>query len=368
MHTHEVKKTAPRKEFEATEPKARRTAPQRRGAAIHPHQHRLPPYLGLVDWPPIALGERQHHRCRRVGGGGFCNRPTAWPSFPPRARAPVIGTIIADAVFASLPLFALPFLLVWAVLLAQRGVIFAPEKLQPKISRISLISNAKNKFGRGGLFEFAKSTVKLAVISAVLWVFVLHELPDILHSLYLTPALATTELMQMVLRFLLLVFMLSMAIGAVDFFWQRAEHLRKNRMSHKEMRDEMKSAEGDPYAKQERTRRGREIATNQMLANVPQANVVIVNPEHYAVALKWSATDQGAPVCVAKGTDEIAARIRERAAQANVPLHRDPPTARALHASVEIGAEIAPDHYGAVAAAIRFAEAMRSKAAKGRWA
>ncbi|WP_296640956.1 EscU/YscU/HrcU family type III secretion system export apparatus switch protein [Roseinatronobacter sp.] len=353
------------KEFEATE---RKLDEQRRKGEV-PRSTDIntsAAYLGLLI-AAIALGEASITRVGELGAV-LLQQADSLAELAAGGARPVIGTIITDAVFASLPLFALPFLLVWAVLFAQRGVIFAPEKLQPKISRISLISNAKNKFGRGGLFEFAKSTVKLAVISVVLWVFVLHELPDILHSLYLTPALATTELMQMVLRFLLLVFVLSMVIGAIDFFWQRAEHLRKNRMSHKEMRDEMKSAEGDPYAKQERTRRGREIATNQMLANVPQANVVIVNPEHYAVALKWSATDLGAPVCVAKGTDEIAARIRERAAQANVPLHRDPPTARALHASVEIGAEIAPDHYGAVAAAIRFAEAMRSKAAKGRWA
>jgi flagellar biosynthesis protein FlhB len=86
------------------------------------------------------------------------------------------------------------------------------------------------------------------------------------------------------------------------------------------------------------------------------------------VALKWSATDQCAPICVAKGTDEIAARIRERARAAGVPIHRDPPTARALHATVQIGTEIEPQHYAPVAAAIRFAEAMRAKAAKGRWA
>lgn len=353
------------KEFEATE---RKLDEQRRKGEVPRSTdiNTAAAYLGLLV-AAIAMGEASITRVGELGAV-LLQQADSLATLAAAGARPVIGTIIADAVIASLPLFALPFVLVWAVLFAQRGVIFAPEKLQPKISRISLISNAKNKFGRGGLFEFAKSTVKLAVISVVLWVFVLHELPDILHSLYLTPALAATELMQMVLRFLLLVFVLSMAIGAVDFFWQRAEHLRKNRMSHKEMRDEMKSAEGDPYAKQERTRRGREIATNQMLADVPQANVVIVNPAHYAVALKWSATDMGAPVCVAKGTDEIAARIRERAARANVPLHRDPPTARALHASVEIGEEIAPDHYGAVAAAIRFAEAMRSKAAKGRWA
>lgn len=281
---------------------------------------------------------------------------------------PLVGGLIVTVALAVLPLIALPFAMVWVSLFAQRIVIFAPEKLQPKGARINPISNAKNKFGRNGLFEFAKSAVKLAVISTVLWVFLLHHLPMILQTLQLSPSVAARELMGLVIGFLALVFLVNLTTGAIDFFWQRAEHLRKNRMSHKEMRDEMKNSEGDPYAKSERRRRGREIATNQMLADVPKASVVIVNPTHYAVALKWAPTDLGAPVCLAKGTDEIAARIREAALAANVPIHSDPPTARALHASVEIGQEIRPDHFGAVAAAIRFAEAMRAKAAKGRWA
>ncbi|MGB8814338.1 MAG: EscU/YscU/HrcU family type III secretion system export apparatus switch protein, partial [Paracoccaceae bacterium] len=124
-------------------------------------------------------------------------------------------------------------------------------------------------------------------------------------------------------------------------------------------------SEGDPHAKAQRRQRGYDIATNKMLADVATADVIVVNPTHYAVALKWDRTAKRAPICVAKGVDEIAARIRERAAEAGVPIHRDPPTARALHASVELGQEIRPEHYRAVAAAVRFAEAMRRRA-KGR--
>ena len=98
--------------------------------------------------------------------------------------------------------------------------------------------------------------------------------------------------------------------------------------------------------------RGREIASNRMLHDVPKADVVIVNPSHYAVALKWSRGDGTVPVCVAKGVDEVARRIRVRADQAGVPVHSDPPTARSLHALVEVGHAIAPEHYKAVAAAI----------------
>ena len=133
-------------------------------------------------------------------------------------------------------------------------------------------------------------------------------------------------------------------------------------MSRQDIIDEMKQSEGDPFVKQQRRQRGYDIAMNQMLADVASADVVIVNPTHYAVALRWRRGDQGAPVCVAKGVDEIAARIRAVAAEAGVPLHRDPPTARAVHASVEIGQEIHAEHYRAVAAAIRFAERLRAKA------
>jgi probable sodium:solute symporter len=102
-----------------------------------------------------------------------------------------------------------------------------------------------------------------------------------------------------------------------------------------------------------------EIAAQRMMADVPDADVVIVNPTHYAVALKWDRTPGSAPVCVAKGVDEVAHRIREAAIEAGVPVHSDPPATRAIYATTDLGAEIAPDHYHAVAAAIRFAERMR---------
>ena len=158
--------------------------------------------------------------------------------------------------------------------------------------------------------------------------------------------------------------LVALALGSVDFLWQRAEHIRKNRMSRKEMMDELKQSEGDPFIKQQRRQRGQEIATNKMLQDVPTADVVIVNPTHYAVALKWDRSQAMAPICVAKGVDEIAARIREIAVENAVPMHSDPPTARALHADVELGQEISQHHYRAVAAAIRFAEEIRKKAAR----
>ncbi len=272
------------------------------------------------------------------------------------------GNLAMTVAKPMLPWFFLPALLAILLSIVTRSFVIAPEKLQPKLSKISPLSNAKNKFGRSGLFEFAKSFSKLSIYSLILGIFLFTKLPVIMGTVYLTPAMATSVLLDLSLQFFTLVCAVMLLIGGGDFLWQWQDHLRKNRMSHKELMDEVKQNEGDPHMKGKRRQKGMEIAMNQMLSDVPEADVVIVNPTHYAVALKWSRLPGEAPVCVAKGVDEIAARIREAASEAGVPIHRDPPTARAIHASVEIGQEILPDQYQAVAAAIRFAEAMRKRA------
>ncbi|TMM52502.1 flagellar type III secretion system protein FlhB [Sulfitobacter sabulilitoris] len=280
------------------------------------------------------------------------------------AGAPV-GGLMRAAAGSLFPIFAVPALAVMLALIAQRGLVFAPSKLRPKASRISILSNAKNKFGRSGLFEFFKSFAKLCIYSACLAAFINARLGEMVAVLNSEPRIAIALLTEVCLAFLFVVVIVSGAIGGIDAIWQHFEHLRKNRMSRKEIMDETKDAEGDPQIKQERRQRAMAKVNSQMMADVPKADVVIVNPTHYAVALTWSRAPGEAPVCVAKGVDEIAHRIRDLASEAGVPIHSDPPTARALHATTDIGQEIAPDHYQAVAAAIRFAEAMRQRA-KGR--
>ncbi|KIC40289.1 flagellar biosynthesis protein FlhB [Ruegeria sp. ANG-R] len=276
--------------------------------------------------------------------------------------APTVAGILTSALVPIAALFIVPAAAVLLNLIAQRALIFAPDKLKPRASRISILSNAKNKFGRGGLFEFAKSFVKLLIYGTCLALFLRANLPEILTASAAPARSSILLMMNLLTRFLFIVIMIALAIGLIDYLWQQAEHMRKNRMSRKEIQDETKDSEGDPHVKQQRRQRAQDIATNQMMADVPKADVVIVNPTHYAIALKWSRATGSAPVCVAKGVDEVAATIRATAGDAGVPIHSDPPTARALHATVEIGQEIAEEHYRPVAAAIRFAEAMRKRA------
>lgn len=272
-----------------------------------------------------------------------------------------LGPVLSGFGLSLLPLFGLPFVAVILALIAQRAIIFAPEKLAPRLSRLSPLATAQQKFGLDGLFTFGKSAVKMLAIGAILAFHLSARANDIAGSLQLSPESGISLMMRLIVEFLALILLLAALFGGVDYFWQRAQHLKRNRMSHKEMTDETKDSEGDPHAKAMRRQKGQEIALNRMLQDVAKADVVIVNPTHYAVALRWKRSDRHAPVCVAKGVDEVAARIRERAAMAGVPLHSDPPTARAIYAAVEIGQPIRSEHYKPVAAAIRFAEALKKR-------
>lgn len=290
---------------------------------------------------------------------------TLAPLFFDGGAAVSVGSLMRTVSWGLIPLFILPALGVVLALFAQQAWVFAPAKIEPKLSRISVISNAKNKFGRDGLFEFLKSFVKLLIFSACLALFIRMWLPQMIGVLQTDPHTALALLARVCISFLGVVVVVSGLIGGIDALWQHASHMRKNRMSRKEVTDEQKESEGDPHLKQERRQRALTASQNQMMKEVPTADVIIVNPTHYAVALKWSRLPGEAPVCVAKGVDEIATTIRRLAAENGVPIHPDPPTARALHASVEIGAQIRHEDFAPVAAAIRFAEDMRIRA-KGK--
>lgn len=259
-----------------------------------------------------------------------------------------------------------PGALLLLALFAQRAILFTPSRLQPKLSRISILSNAKNKFGANGLFQFAKAAAKLTIYSGLLAWVLWSRKDQIIAAQFAEGGQIMAELGQLITEFLTAAFFLALVIAVADYMWQIAAHHKKHRMSRQELVDETKTSEGDPHMKQQRRERGTQIAMNKMLKDVPAADVIVVNPTHYAVALKWDRNAGEVPVCVAKGVDEVAARIREIGAEHGIPVYSDPPTARALFATLDIGQGIAPDQYRAVAAAIRFADRMRSLATARR--
>lgn len=263
----------------------------------------------------------------------------------------------------TLAAIAVPAFVILTGLIAQRGIVFVPSKLAIDIKRINPVKNAAQKFGKSGLVTFAISTGKAAAVGLGGFLLFQSLIPVLLASHSATGWIGGLE--TVLLKALLLAISVSAVFAIADLGWKHFDFRRRNRMSLKELKDEMKESEGDPHLKSARRQKSMEIVLSSMLADVEKADVVIVNPTHYAVALQWKRGSGRAPVCVAKGVDAVAARIRERARDHAVPIWPDPPAARALHATVRIGEEIAPEQFGPVAAAIRFAEAMRAKAKRG---
>ena len=292
----------------------------------------------------------------------FANADTLSHSLLSKGGMGMAGQLFGQALIALIPIFLLPFTAALLASLAQRVFVFVPSKIQPKGSRISPIQGFKNKFGAKGIVEFLKTVSKMILVATGAYFLLRGKKDKILGMVRGGPAEVALALGDILTSMVLMVMTIAMLIALVDVLWQKYHHLQKLRMSHKEMQDEGKESEGDPHMKGKRRQRAQEIATNQMLHDVPRADVIIVNPTHYAVALEWARKPGTAPVVIAKGVDDVARRIREVGAESNVPIHSDPPTARALHATVKIGHEIDPDHYRAIAAAIRFATEMRAKA------
>jgi flagellar biosynthetic protein FlhB len=263
-----------------------------------------------------------------------------------------IGLGLALAAALGLPMLLLALAAI-AGNLVQHPFIFTAETLAPKISRISPASGFKRLFSPESLVNFLKGLLKLAIVGAVIasvaWpqrarVAALTE-SDLPTLLVVLRSLALNVLVSAVAVF--------SVIAIVDFMWQRHRWREKLKMSIQEVRDEHKQQEGDPQIKARIRQIRAERSKRRMMAAVPQATVVIANPTHYAVALKY---EQGmnAPLCVAKGVDALALRIREVAEKAGVEVIENPPLARSLHAAIEVDKEIPAEHYKAVAEVIGF--------------
>ncbi len=312
--------------------------------------------MGLTLFGPAAI-----EQIGTAAAGLMAQSDQLSQSWVQAGRAPTLG-VLASFGAPVLALLMVPLMAAFAVTAVQRGVRFSPDRIVPKWSRISPVAGLGQKFGADGLFAFGKGLLKLVVICALVAGLVPRYGDQVLQSLRYSAGQTAILLLQILVQLVFLAFLATLVFGGLDYGWQWLQHRRRNRMTRQEMVDEHKESEGDPHTKGQRQQKGRQIAMAQMLQDVAKADVVLVNPTHYAVALKWRRGDRAAPICVAKGVDDVAARIRAKAAEAGVPVHRDPPTARAIYATVDIGQPIRPDHYKSVAAAIRFAEAMRKRA------
>jgi flagellar biosynthesis protein FlhB len=244
--------------------------------------------------------------------------------------------------------------------LIQHRLVFSAEQMKPKWSKISPLAGTKRLFSMTSLANFAKGIAKLSIVGFVMFLIMWPERDQltIMVSSDLVNLLPTVRVLS--IKLMIGVVAVMSVIAAIDFLYQQHKWQEKQKMTIKELRDEHKQMEGDPTIKaklrQVRIERGRK----RMMASVPNASVVITNPTHYAIALQYE-QGMGAPVCLAKGADKIALKIREVAEENNVPLVENPPLARALFASVEVDDVIPSEHYKAVAQVIGYVMRIRGK-------
>ena len=219
----------------------------------------------------------------------------------------------------------------------------------------------KRLFGVEGWMNLLKGLAKMAVVGVAIWTQLWPErgaMESILNQ-------TTIAVLGDMSRLLFKVLMASLAslgvIAALDYFWQRMRFMARNRMSKQEIKEEYRQNEGDPTIKAKIRQLRHERARKRMMAAVPQATVVIMNPTHYAVALKYESGKMAAPVCVAKGIDALALRIRAVAEENDVPVVENPPLARALHAAIEVDEPVPPEHFKAVAQVIGYVMRLQGK-------
>jgi len=255
-------------------------------------------------------------------------------------------------------LLMLPFgIFVVAAVIANRTqhpFTLTADKMKPKLSNMSPIKGAKKIFGSRMPVEFGKTVGKLTSVGAVIFLIIYPERARLDTMMFLGPLEVLAIVHAMAIKLMIGVLIVMIIIAAADYSYQTYQHAQKLKMTKQEVKDEHKQSDGDPKIKARLRQIRMERHSQRMMANVPKADVVITNPTHYAVALQYEHETMEVPVLIAKGIDEVALRIRERAEEYNIPILENPPLARALHASVEIDQEIPPDHYKAVAEVITY--------------
>jgi flagellar biosynthetic protein FlhB len=290
----------------------------------------------------------------------FVEKPDAFSLDFETVRS-VFLELILDLAWIMAPIFGLLIIAALFSNIIQSGMVWATEKIKPDLSKISFKKGVKRMFSINSFMEFTKGILKLLVVGLVAFGMVMPMLDDIrlmpqvdflfslerIHEIAIVLASGTIAVMAV--------------IAGIDFTYQKYKFSKDQRMTKQEVKDEQKQSEGDPLVKGRIRQIRMERAKQRMMDAVPDADVIVTNPTHYSVALKYDMEEMAAPKLVAKGVDHLAFRIREVAKENDVPLVENPPLARALYAAVEIDEEIPGEHFQAVAEVIGYVMRLRGQ-------
>lgn len=275
-----------------------------------------------------------------------------------RAIVRLSGLLMIDALIALGPLLAILIAAAIASNLIQHRWVWTGETIKPKASRISPVQGAKRIFSKHALVQFAKGLAKIGLVATVIVMVLAPEIGTIAQLINGEYTMILPVASMLAMRLLLAVVAVMAVVAALDWLWSRHTWYERQRMSVRDIREEFKQTEGDPTIKAKLRQIRQSRMRKRMMSEVPKATVVITNPTHYAVALKYE-KGMAAPLCVAKGVDALALRIRDLAEEHRVPVVENPPLARSLHKGVDIGEEIPAEHYKAVAEVIGYVMRLR---------
>nr|WP_210423841.1 flagellar biosynthesis protein FlhB [Dickeya sp. CFBP 2040] len=260
-----------------------------------------------------------------------------------------VGMLINQMALALVPILCGLVLVALAAPILLGGLIFSTKAISFDFGKMNPLSGLKRIFSTHVLAELFKAILKAVVVGLITYWFLLHNWNDMLHLVSEPMGTAIKDAMNIAFLCCFWVILGLFPMVAFDVAWQIWSHIKRLRMSKQEIRDEYKEHEGDPHIKGRIRQQQRAIAQRRMMSDVPKADVIVTNPTHYAVALKYDEKKMHAPKVLAKGADRIAQRIRELGSENRIPILEAPPLARALYRHTEVGQHIPTGLYAAVA-------------------
>ncbi|MGI6083804.1 MAG: flagellar biosynthesis protein FlhB [Acetivibrionales bacterium] len=269
--------------------------------------------------------------------------------------------VILEIVKMVAPFFIITILVGVLSTYVQIGFLFTLEPIKPKFSSLNPITGLKKLFSARSFFELIKSIFKVILVGWVAWSSIQNEFTNMMKLMDLPVVSIAGYLIDTALGIAIKICFALLTISAADYYFQWRKYEKDIRMSKQEIKEEYKQAEGNPEIKSKIKHKQREISMRRMLKDVPQADVVITNPTHYAVAIKYEPEKMSAPYVLAKGVDYMAQRIKEVAKENKIYTMENPPLAQALYKTVEIGEAVPPELYQAVAEVLAFVYNLEGK-------
>lgn len=273
----------------------------------------------------------------------------------------LFGSYVIQMLIFLAPIFIIVVLIAFGANYVQIGWLFTLEPLSPKLTKLNPLTGAKNIFGVRSVVEFLKSSAKLIAISLVVYLVLWGEKERFLALASVPVEGIFSFVADLTIRLALYVSVLLFLLAVPDYIYQKYEYEKQLRMSKQDIKDEYKNSEGDPLIKGKIKQRQRQMAMMRMMQEVPNADVIITNPTHFAVALKYDSTKMEAPTVIAKGQDYLALRIREIAKKNDVITMENKPLARALYENTEVGQSVPADLFQAVAEVLAYVYRLKGR-------